>query len=87
MKWSFGRICKKKRVTDHDFPPPFMCGEGGFVFRHGVLNNSIFRHDKNNLKALTVSQSIEVLKGLEALKDKHNALVYCVIKRSKYSVS
>ena len=24
IKWSFGRICKKKRVTDHDFSPPFM---------------------------------------------------------------
>ena len=58
-----------------------------FAFWHDVLDNSIFRHDKSNLKALTVSQSIEVLKGLEALKDKHNALVYCVIKKSKYSVS
>ena len=27
IKWSFGRICKKKRVTDHDFPPPFMWAE------------------------------------------------------------
>ena len=27
IKWSFGRICRKKRVTDHDFPPPFMLAE------------------------------------------------------------
>ena len=27
LKWSFGRICIKKRITDHDFPPPFMWAE------------------------------------------------------------
>ena len=27
IKKSFSRIFKKKRVTDHDFPPPFMWAE------------------------------------------------------------
>ena len=27
IKWSFGGISEKKRITDHDFPPPFMWAE------------------------------------------------------------
>ena len=26
IEWSFGRICKKKRNTDYDFPPPLYVG-------------------------------------------------------------
>ena len=27
IKWRFGRICKKKRITDHDLSPTFMWAE------------------------------------------------------------
>ena len=34
IKWSFGRISKKKRVTDHDFPPPFMWAENNLFLEN-----------------------------------------------------
>ena len=51
------------------------------VIWHDVLNNSISRHDSNNFQALTVSQLIDVLKGLH---DKLSALVYCQRFRTPY---
>ena len=52
------------------------------VIWHDVLNNSISRHDSNNLQALTVPQLIDVLKGLQ---NKVSALVYCQRSRTPYS--
>ena len=51
------------------------------VIWHAVLNNSISCHDSNNFQALTVSQLIDVLKGLH---DKLSALVYCQRFRTPY---
>ena len=51
------------------------------VIWHDVLNNSISRHDSNNFQASTVSQLIDVLKGLH---DKLSALVYCQRFRTPY---
>ena len=44
------------------------------VIWHDVLNNSISKHESNNYRALTVLQSLEILKSIE---DKLRALVYC----------
>ena len=51
------------------------------VIWHDVLNNSISSHDSNNFHALSVSELIEILKGLQ---DKLSALVYCHRYRSPY---
>ena len=51
------------------------------VIWHDVLNDSISRHDSNNLQALTVPQLIDVLKGLQ---NKVSALVYCQRSRTPY---
>ena len=44
------------------------------VIWHDFMNNSISRHDSNNFCALSVSELVEVLKGIQK---KLSALVYC----------
>ena len=48
--------------------------KNNIVIWHDVLNNSISRHESNNFQALTASQLIDELKGLQ---NKLSALVYC----------
>ena len=53
--------------------------KNNIVIWHDVLNNSISRHESNNFQALTVSQLIDELKGLQ---NKLSALVHCQRHRS-----
>ena len=48
--------------------------KNNIVIWHDVLSNSISRHESNHFQALTVSQLIDGLKGLQ---NKLSALVYC----------
>ena len=48
--------------------------KNNIVIWRDVLNNSISRHESNNFQALTVSQLIDELKGLQ---NRLSALVYC----------
>ena len=48
---------------------------------HDVLNNSISKHDSNNLRALSV---LDLIKTLKNLQDKLCALVYCQCYRTPY---
>ena len=45
-----------------------------FVIWHDVLNNSLSKHESNNVRPLTVSQLLDILKTFQ---NKLRALVYC----------
>ena len=44
IKWSFGRISKKKRITDHDFPPPFLWAENNIHFDEDNSISKLLRY-------------------------------------------
>ena len=67
------RAVNPKKVLEN-LLETYLKGKTDIVIWHDVINNSLSKHKFNRKQPLSVP---ELLKVLEALKDKISALVYC----------